>query len=75
MDAWLPAHLAADGANGPYTTGYMERDDIPFQFALAENFTICDNYHRDRGIEVLTEGTNPRSFGLMVWILAGQGRP
>jgi len=45
MNNWLPAHLAADGANGPYTMGYMERDDIPFQFALAENFTICDNYH------------------------------
>jgi phospholipase C len=45
MNNWVPAHLAADGANGPYTMGYMERDDIPFQFALAENFTICDNYH------------------------------
>jgi len=45
MNNWLPAHLAADGANGPYTMGYMEREDIPFQFALAENFTICDNYH------------------------------
>ena len=45
MDNWLPAHYAADGANGPYTMGYFERDDIPFQFALAENFTICDNYH------------------------------
>jgi len=45
MDNWLPAHLAADGANGPYTMGYLERDDIPFQFALAENFTIYDNYH------------------------------
>jgi phospholipase C len=24
--------------------GYHTRDDIPFQFALAESFTICDNY-------------------------------
>jgi phospholipase C len=46
MDNWLPAHLAADGAaHGPYTMGYYEREDIPFQFALAESFTICDNYH------------------------------
>jgi phospholipase C len=45
MDSWLPAHLAADGKNGPFTMGYLERTDIPFQFALAENFTICDNYH------------------------------
>jgi phospholipase C len=45
MNNWLPAHIAADHANGPFTMGYYTRDDIPFQFALAENFTICDNYH------------------------------
>jgi phospholipase C len=46
MDSWLPAHIAADGAaHGPYTMGYYERQDIPFHFALAESFTICDGYH------------------------------
>lgn len=45
MDRWLPAHRKADGANGPYVMGYYERADIPFQFALAETFTICDAYH------------------------------
>jgi phospholipase C len=44
MDRWLPAHRAADGVNGPYVMGYHTREDIPFQFALAEAFTICDNY-------------------------------
>jgi phospholipase C len=45
-DNWLPAHLAADGAaDGPYTMGYFTREDIPFQFALAEAFTILDGYH------------------------------
>ncbi|MEU6393114.1 alkaline phosphatase family protein [Streptomyces sp. NPDC046939] len=44
MDRWLPAHRKADGVNGPYVMGYYTRDDIPFQFALAEAFTICDNY-------------------------------
>ena len=44
MDNWLAAHHAADGSNGPFTMGYYERDDIPFHFALAENFTICDSY-------------------------------
>ncbi|MCL2448065.1 MAG: hypothetical protein FWD17_03865 [Polyangiaceae bacterium] len=45
-DNWLPAHLAADGAtNGLYTMGYYERQDIPFHWALAEHFTIFDNYH------------------------------
>jgi len=43
MDQWLPAHRAADGANGPYCMSYYEREDIPFQFALADAFTICDN--------------------------------
>ena len=45
MDRWLPAHRKADGLNGPYCMGYYNRDDIPFQFALAEAFTICDTYH------------------------------
>jgi phospholipase C len=44
MDNWVPAHYAADGANGPFTMGYYERRDIPFQWALAEAFTVCDNY-------------------------------
>ena len=28
-----------------HAMGYFERADIPFQFALAESFTICDAYH------------------------------
>jgi len=45
MDNWVPAHIAADGAaNGPYTMGYYTRQDIPFQFALADAFTVFDNY-------------------------------
>jgi phospholipase C len=45
MDNWVPAHVAADGAaNGPYTMGYYTRQDIPFQYALADAFTIFDNY-------------------------------
>jgi phospholipase C len=45
MDKWLPAHRKADGKNGPYVMGYHTRADIPFQFALAESFTLCDAYH------------------------------
>jgi phospholipase C len=41
---WVPVHYAADGANGPFSMGYYEHQDIPFQRALAEAFTICDNY-------------------------------
>jgi phospholipase C len=28
-----------------YSMGHYQREDIPFQFALAEAFTICDAYH------------------------------
>ena len=45
MDRWLPAHRAADGEHGPYCMGYYERADIPFHFALAETFTLCDAYY------------------------------
>ncbi|WP_329416108.1 phospholipase [Streptomyces sp. NBC_00704] len=44
MDRWMPAHRTADGADGPYVMGYYTREDIPFQFALAETFTVCDHY-------------------------------
>jgi phospholipase C len=45
MDRWMPAHRKADGENGPFAMGYYTRSDIPFQFALAEAFTVCDSYH------------------------------
>lgn len=34
--------------------GYYRREDIPFQFALAEAFTLCDNYYCS-----ITTGTDP----------------
>ncbi len=46
MDGWLHTHVAADGAlKGSYTMGYMKQQDIPFHWALAEKFTLLDNYH------------------------------
>jgi len=45
MDQWMPAHRKVDGKNAPYVMGYHTRADLPFQFALAEAFTICDAYH------------------------------
>jgi phospholipase C len=38
----------------PYSMGYYKRDDIPFQFALAEAFTLCDAHHCS-----VTGGTDP----------------
>ena len=45
MDGFLSAHLAADGPeDGPVTMGYYTRDDLPFYYALADAFTVCDGY-------------------------------
>ncbi len=45
MDNWLPAHRKAEGDKAPYVMGYHTRADIPFHYALAEMFTLCDAYH------------------------------
>jgi phospholipase C len=45
MDGFVTAHIAADGEAGQYTMAYFKRDDIPFQWALADAFTVCDGYH------------------------------
>ena len=46
MDDFVQAHLAADGdANFAATMGYFDRAELPFYYALADAFTICDAYH------------------------------
>jgi len=46
MNQFVKAHVAADGpANGFLTMGYFTRQDLPFYYALADAFTICDGYH------------------------------
>jgi phospholipase C len=46
MDGWLSTHLASDGeVNGSFTMGYFTQEDIPFHWALAQSFTLLDNYH------------------------------
>ncbi|MEV5942010.1 phosphocholine-specific phospholipase C [Streptomyces sp. NPDC051994] len=37
-DQWVPAKTAT-------TMAYLTREDIPFHYALADTFTICDAYH------------------------------
>ncbi|MER5939207.1 phospholipase C, phosphocholine-specific [Streptomyces sp. NPDC001928] len=37
-DKWIPA-------KGTTTMAYLNREDIPFHYALADAFTICDAYH------------------------------
>jgi phospholipase C len=50
---WPDAHQAWNGgkydqwvpAKGTTTMSYLRRDDIPYHFALADAFTVCDAYH------------------------------
>jgi phospholipase C len=41
----VTTHLSTDGTYGQYTMAYFDRTDIPFQWALADAFTIGDVYH------------------------------
>jgi phospholipase C len=46
MDKFVATHVSVDGAeNGPVTMGYYIREDLPFFYALADAFTICDGYY------------------------------
>ena len=45
MNGFVTAHLESDGVAGQYTMAYFQRQDIPFHWALADAFTICDGYH------------------------------
>jgi len=46
MDQFVTTHAAFDGAaQGPLVMGYFDRSDLPFYYALADAFTICDAYH------------------------------
>jgi phospholipase C len=38
FDQWVPAKT-------PYTMSYLKRVDIPYHFALADAFTVCDAYY------------------------------
>jgi len=45
MDKFVATHVAADGAeHGPVTMGYYTRAELPFYYALADAFTVCDGY-------------------------------
>jgi phospholipase C len=52
--SWDGDHEARNGglwnnwvaAKSEATMGYFTRDEIPFQYAVADAFTICDGYHQ-----------------------------
>jgi phospholipase C len=47
MDQWVKVHTEArwEGPDGAMTMGYYRRRDLPFHWALADQFTLCDAYH------------------------------
>ena len=48
MDAFVTTHTSPQyegPVNGVLTMGYYTRDDLPFYYALADAFTLCDGYH------------------------------
>ncbi|HXW45094.1 MAG TPA: alkaline phosphatase family protein [Streptosporangiaceae bacterium] len=51
MDGFVTTHIAYDTQPlgnfpaGEYSMAYFKRQDIPFHWALADAFTICDGYH------------------------------
>src|ERR1700683_2441754 len=47
MDSFVKVHSSSEyeGSYGALTMGYYDRADLPFYYALLDNFTLCDNYH------------------------------
>ncbi len=65
MDGFVTGHLAADGtANGPLTMGYYTRSDLSFYYALADAFTICDQYH----CSVIGPTDPNRLYSMSAWL-------
>jgi phospholipase C len=75
---WHPTHAAiAAGRNDRWpanktdmTMGYYTREDLPFHYALADAFTICDNYFCSTPTQ-----THPNRMYLMTGMVdpTGQG--
>ncbi len=59
-DQWLLHKQSgkADWKSMPLTLGYFTREDIPFNYALADAFTICDQNF----CSAMTSTTPNRSF-------------
>lgn len=69
QDRWIDAHYRTDGKGAPLTMGYYTRDDLPFYYALADAFTICDGYHSS-----LMGPTNPNRYYWMSASIDPEGR-
>jgi phospholipase C len=61
-DQWVPAKTSL-------TMGYVTREDIPYHFALADAFTICDAYHASQ-----LGSTSPNRLYLLTGGIDTEGR-
>ena len=44
MDGFVTSHLPINVNDAVLTVGYYTRADLPYYYALADGFTLCDNY-------------------------------
>ncbi len=65
----LPRHHSPVPERREYAMGYFTRDDLPFHYALAENFTICDNYFSS-----VMGSTTPNRLMWMTGTVDAEGR-
>jgi phospholipase C len=61
-DQWIPAKSAT-------TMAYLTRDDIPFHYALADAFTICDAYHCS-----ILSSTDPNRYYMWTGYVGNDGK-
>jgi phospholipase C len=61
-DRWVPS-------KGTSTMAYLTREDIPFHFALADAFTVCDAYHCS-----LMGATDPNRYHMWTGWVGNDGK-
>ncbi len=61
-DQWVPS-------KGTTTMAYLTRDDIPFHYALADAFTVCDAYHCS-----LLGATDPNRYHMWTGWVGNDGK-
>ncbi len=61
-DRWIPA-------KGTTTMAYLTREDIPFHYALADAFTICDAYHCS-----MLSSTDPNRYYMYTGFTGNDGK-
>jgi len=69
MDNWIEAHRGPNKERASLTMGYLAREDLPFYYALADAFTICDGYHAS-----VMGPTHPNRYFLMTGTIDTAGK-